>query len=358
MFPTPTSVAVSAEDARRLDDAFLRTNPTAYFRSRIHALLVTTEDAEPASIAVEFQDILGPIAAAKVKLGEQDRELQVAVDAVQLRAHVAEALMRLLLARLTVRSGIEPQSLWLATNETPTRLEEVLEQLRKHAQRSDFINVFAGMFLPVPLETTVSPDDAQGLQTFLDWVNHAALALSCGHLNLGALHNKIKHGLVVRPDDQTRLTATTTPPAADGGVPLSALTGDDAFDIFDTVVLEYISRPPGKPRQGLERTLLRADPATLLAEAWMLVVTHGALFHTCAYRHFGSDRSDEFMPYPGLPLGPTPAQVRRGKPQGMRFPLTLPPGGGQPSRQAGIDMGDVFVPLRFGQAMEGRVTDG
>jgi hypothetical protein len=123
-------------------------------------------------------------------------------------------------------------------------------------------------------------------------------------------------------------------------------------------VLEYISRPPGKPKNGYERTLLRADAPTLLAEAWMMAITHGALFHTGANLHIGDRGDATIAPHPGLAAGPNPEQVLANKSVGMRFPMTTPPGGGHPTRPSGIALPEGFFPLEFGKGLSATVQDG
>lgn len=103
------------------------------------------------------------------------------------------------------------------------------------------------------------------------------------------------------------------------------MTGDSAFDVFDTIVLEYISKPPkphGSEPLGFERTLLRVDAPAVLAEAWMLALLHGAIFHTCAYRHNGDKPLPTVAEHPGLALGPQPQRILGRYVVGLRFPVT------------------------------------
>lgn len=167
-------------------------------------------------------------------------------------------------------------------------------------------------------------------------------------INLNAAHNKVKHGLAVRSRGDLRMTFTTQPPYADGTIPLSALTGPNALDVFDSVVLDYLSRPPKEQgrKQGLEVSTLRLNPATLLPETWMMAVTHAAMFHIAATRHV-EDRGITIAPYPTLHLGPTPEQLLGNAVVGMRHPVTTPPDGGEPNRDAGIAFQQAFVPLKM-----------
>jgi hypothetical protein len=177
-----------------------------------------------------------------------------------------------------------------------------------------------------------SPKIVDACNVFVEWLGYAARLLSPAEIDLQAGHNKVKHGLAVRARSDMRVTFLTTPPNADGSVPLSALTGPDAIDIFDQPVLELLARGPKVDghRQGLEITQLRLKPSALLAEAYMLAMAHGALFHVAAVEHF-KDRDDlsEYQvppPFPGYPVGgPRPKNIDAHAPLGMRFPLTTPP---------------------------------
>ena len=67
---------------------------------------------------------------------------------------------------------------------------------------------------------------------------------SARHFDLNSAHNKVQHGLAVRARSDLRVTFNSTPPNADGTVPLSALSGDGTFDIFDRPILEFQGRAP------------------------------------------------------------------------------------------------------------------
>jgi hypothetical protein len=93
-----------------------------------------------------------------------------------------------------------------------------------------------------------------------------------------AANNKVKHGLAVRARSDMRVTFVSQQPNDDGSVPLSAFTGDGAIDIFDQPVLESLAPGPRVDghRQGLELTQLRLKPSAILAEVFMLAMTHPA----------------------------------------------------------------------------------
>lgn len=118
-------------------------------------------------------------------------------------------------------------------------------------------------------------------------------------------------------------------------------------------------------RQGLELTQLRLEPSAILAHAFMLAMTHGALFDVAAAEHFaGRDDLDEHLAppaFPGYPIGgPRPGHIDAGAPLGMRFPLTTPPGGGPVGRAAGIGFRDYFQTFQmdYENRVRGRVVDG
>lgn len=118
-------------------------------------------------------------------------------------------------------------------------------------------------------------------------------------------------------------------------------------------------------RQGLELTQLRLKPSAILAHAFMLAMTHGALFHVAAAEHFAGrvDLDERLAPptFPGYPVGgPRPSNIDAGAPLGMRFPLTEPPGGGPVGRAAGIGFRDYFQTFHmdYESRVRGRVVDG
>ena len=200
---------------------------------------------------------------------------------------------------------------------------------------------------------------ASASNVFADWLQFA-IDLLVGHeLQLNAAHNKVKHGLSVRARDDLKVSFVTTPPSADGTIPVGVLTGPDAVDIFDRPVIEVLAQAPKVDghRQGLELTQLRVDVPAVLAEAYMIAWAHGAMFHVAATKHFeGRVDLPDYLgapAHPGYPVGgPHPDHVSGKAPVGMRFPLTTPPGGGPARRPAGIAFRDSFIPLIFtGSAM-------
>lgn len=378
MYPPPAGQDLTEVQALGLDDTFLVSDPFQYFSSRITSLLTWHAGAPasdtplpepaPGSIRAEFNQYLQrPAADGPFK--DLDVHAQVAADALAVRHHVAEALLRLACARLAPFAGPGVRCLWVEIASGPTQIAEVIEHLNASAQEADpGERMLRALVEPERLQTARSnPEIVDACNVFVEWLCYAARLLSPNEIDLQAGHNKVKHGLAVRARSDMRITVMATPPNADGSVPLSAFTGPDAIDIFDQPVLEFIGRGSKVDghRQGLEITQLRLKPSALLAEAYMLAMAHGALFHVAAVEHFADRddlREDQVPPqFPGYPAGgPRPKNIDAHAPLGMRFPLTTPPGGGQVRREAGIGFCDRFQILDIDHAnrSSGHVVDG
>ncbi|MFA6575821.1 MAG: hypothetical protein WCS84_10410 [Nocardioides sp.] len=378
MYPPPAGQHLTEDQARELDDTFLASDPLQYFRSRIASLLAwqesapisanTLPDAEPGSIRAEFDRYLqrSPVNGP---FRDLDVHAQVAADALAVRHHAAEALLRLACARLAPSPRAGASCLWAEIASGATQIAEVIDRLNASAQEADpGERILRALVEPGAVETARhSPEIVDACNVYVDWLGYAAGLLSPGEIDLQAGHNKVKHGLAVRARSDMRVTFVTTPPNEDGTVPLSAFTGPDAVDIFDQPVLELLARGPKVDghRQGLEITQLRLKPSALLADAYMLAMAHAALFHVAAVEHFaGRDDLREHHvppPFPGYPVGgPRPKNVDAHAPLGMRFPLTTPPGGGPAGREAGIGFRDRFQVLYVDHAnrSSGRIVDG
>ncbi|WP_259362800.1 hypothetical protein [Paenarthrobacter ureafaciens] len=171
----------------------------------------------------------------------------------------------------------------------PNQLDQIVEQLQEFFSSPDAPMKFARLVLrQQDLQSGMTEQLASASNVFADWLQFS-IDLLVGHeLQLNAAHNKVKHGLSVRARDDLKVTFASTPPAADGTIPVSALTGPDAVDIFDRPVIEVLAQAPkvGGHRQGLELTQLRVDVPAVLAEAYMIAWAHGAMFHIAAARHF------------------------------------------------------------------------
>jgi hypothetical protein len=277
---------------------------------------------------------------------------QAATDAYALRHHAAECLVRLTSALSQRANGAEP-CVWEALSAGPNQLDQVVSQLRESFSSTEAPMQFARLVLrEQDLQSGMTEQLASSSNVFADWLQFATDLLEGHELQLNAAHNKVKHGLSVRARDDLKVSFVTTPPSADGTIPVGALTGPDAVDIFDRPVIEVLAQAPKVDghRQGLELTQLRVDVPAVLAEAYMIAWAHGAMFHIAATKHFEgrADLPDHVRApaHPGYPVGgPHPDHISGKAPVGMRFPLTTPPGGGPAQRPAGIAFRDSFIPL-------------
>lgn len=329
--------------------------------------LATPEHAKsyPADSLGRFSRLLGRPEGFIPETSPRSISTQVATDAYALRHHAAESLVRLT-AALSQRTSVGNSCVWEALSTGPNQLAQVVDQIRESFSSEEASIHFARLVVrEQDLQSGMTEQLASASNVFADWLNFA-IALLMGHeLQLNAAHNKVKHGLSVRARDNLKVSFSTTPPNADGTIPLSALTGPNAVDIFDRPVIEVLARAPkvdGHP-QGLELTQLRVDVPVVLAEAYMIAWAHGAMFHVAAAKHFaGRSHPPKYLTapaHPGYPVGgPHPDHVSGKAPVGMRFPLTTPPGGEPTRRPPGLAFRDVFIPFTFtGSAMRnGRVV--
>jgi len=366
MYPPPSGPELTADECRALDDDYFSSDPFSYFRSKIDALLDWSDDVIEAPPELSenrrrFCELVGSAAEACYPTTQEARRTQVALDAIQLRHQTAEALLRLIHARLTCRSSADSRSLWMELTRTPSQLRALVEELRPEVESPGFFAVMAGLMIPLPNGTKLDKQAIAAVSNALLWVIRAAELVSSGPIDLNAANNKIKHGVSARPEAKLRITFTTQPPDEDGNVPIGALSGDSAFDVVDSIVLEYLSRPPkphGSEPLGFERTLLRADASALLAEAWMLAILHGAIFNTSAYRHNGDSPHPHTPPHPGLALGPVPERVLGQHVVGLRFPVTTSMSG-RVHRSPGMLYTDgSFQTLELGAPTRGTVVEG
>lgn len=380
MYPPPAGQELTEEHARELDDTFLASDPFAYFRSRIASLLTwhdnaPTSDAElpqpePGSIRGEFDKYLRRPAVAG-PFGSLDVHAQVAGEALAVRHHAAEALVRLACACLTPPALAGASCLWAEVASGSHQIDGVIKTLRASAREADSGDrLFRALVEPGHVETVRSrPDILDACDVLADWLNYATELLSPTRtpaIDRQAGHNKAKHGLAVRTRADMRLILFTTPPNADGSVPLSSVTGSGAIDIFDQPVLELLTQGTkvAGHRQGFEITQLRLKPSALLAEAYMLALAHGTIFRVAAVRHFAGRDDLEHTgppPPPGYQIGgPRPRDIDAEAPLGFRFPLTTPPGG-QKAREGCLGFGDgSFMPANvdYANRMNGRIVDG
>lgn len=337
----PQGESLTDDQAYQLDAEFFRSSPLEYFVPRIEQLLTTSDRApvHDTEAAKSFRRKLG------LPLGERDplettesaRQRQRAVDAVSVRHHAAETLLRLLYA-LSVAAPREgdARSVWVAIADSPVSLKEVAEavaeRLNSHAAPS-----FPELFLPSGIE--VKEDLQRALDVAIEWTNHAIGLLTRDELAVNAGFNKVKHGLSVSTRDDVRVEILTTPVMAeDGTIPLSAF--DSSTPVFDRPLVTFIYRP--SRRAHLETASLRVEVETTLAEAWMISVVAGAVFAIAGRQRF--PESDAVPEYPTLPIGPTPDQLLGGSVLGSRAAITEPTA---PGRESGIFFHGSFQPIQF-----------
>lgn len=367
MFKPPDGRNLTAVQAAELDDSYFQSRPFGYFSSRIATLMAgnhASDNTMAGGVAADLAAALGQRSTSDLlDFNDSDRELQVATDAFALRHHAAESLVRLYHG-LTIGIGAQGsvRCVWSAVAEGPTKTVDVVKQSRAHLLSPEGHENFWTMVFPkvIAARHELEQPANQSLNVVGDWLSHAMNLLVRTDININAAHNKVKHGLAIRARDDLRLTFTTQGPNPDGTVPLSALTGDHAVDIFDATTLDFLARPPiqDKRKQGLEVSSLKLVPATLLAETWLMSVAHAAMFHVAAAQHFAG-RETPFQPFPRLPLGPTPEQLLGDAVVGMRHPVTTPPDGGPLDRTTGIAFRTTFVPLavNYGEKVTGRVVE-
>lgn len=381
MYPPPTGTRLSAEQRRSLDDTFLSSDPFGYFSARIHMLLEwadasnTHEDEAPTTsgdraaptgaVLTRFSSLLGAPEGVTPRTSPRSVTTQVATDAYAVRHHAAESLVRLT-AVLLARDESTESSVWEDLTKSPNRIADVIDQIRTHLDTDD-PKTFARLVLCAEDIVNGRGDILELVNdVFADWLQFAIDLLTAHELRLDAAHNKIKHGLAVRARDDLALWVTTTPPNTDGTYPVAALSGPEAVTIFDCPVLDVLAEAPkvdGR-KQGLEVTQLRVDVPVVLAEAYMIAWTHGAMFHVAASTHF---RGREHLPTEvHAPAHPSyyvfykyPDDIAADAPVGMRFPLTTPPDGGPLKRPMGIGFKEGFIALgRSGDARHNlRLTD-
>lgn len=354
-----TSVLLSEGHAKALDDEFFLSHPAAYFASRISSLLAAERSvAVPAPAdEPEFFEALGlAVTDDSLAFDEQDRRLQVAVEALSLRHQAAEALLRFMYAVTAAKpkEGDAP-STWLAVADSPIALIDVVEKTvaALSVDRELFLRC---LFTP---ETRVDEKAAAAANTAVAWVNHASSLLTGDELSVNAAHNKVKHGLAVRTRGDVRIEFITTPPDELGRIPVSAFGEGKSIPIFDRPMLTYLNRPQVQPKQGLEAVSLRVEVPVVLAEAWMIAKVYAAMFHSRAKRHFGDELPEGVAPYPALAIGRLPEHVIGGRPLGYREAVTLPPDGTTEPRESGLLFHGTFIPMDidYDSKVEGVVVE-
>lgn len=354
------SVHLSENHAKVLDDEFFLSHPAAYFASRISSLLSAARSVAPPTPADEpdFFDALGLTNTDLLLLfDEQDRRVQIAVEALSLRHQAAEALLRFMYAVTAAkpRQG-DAASTWLAVADSPNALIDVVHGTIAALDADDELFLRC-LFTP---GTRVDKNAAAAAETAVAWMNHASWLLTGDELSVNAAHNKVKHGLAVSARGDVRIEFITTPPDELGQIPVSAFGEGKSVPIFDRPMLTYLSRPHVRPKQGLEAVSLRVDVPAVLAEAWMIANVYAAMFHAQAKRHFGDEMPRGVAPYPTLAIGRLPEHVIGGRPLGYREAVTLPPNGTTEPRESGLFFLGSFVPMDidYDSKVEGVVVEG
>ncbi|WP_168626980.1 hypothetical protein [Cryobacterium sp. BB307] len=354
-------VALTPDQAKALDDEFFLSKPLSHFSSRIVMLMNAAGDTAAPSPAdqPDFFRALGLSSSETVlAFREEERQLDVAVDALALRHQAAEALTRFLytVAAATPRSGDAPCT-WLALADSPMRLDDVVAA-NKNAIEADPSKFLELLF---PYGATIDDTALAAAQTAIAWVNHAALLLTSDELSINAAYNKVKHGLAIRTRGDVRIELITRAPDELGQIPLSSFGEGKSIPIFDRPMLTYLSRSKNaKPKQGLEAVSLRVEVPVVLAETWMMANVYAALFHVAARKHYGHPLPDGVASFPTLVVGRLPEHVIGGSPLGYRTPVTSPPDGITEARPSGLFFHGRFVPMRvdLDSKVEGIVTDG
>lgn len=337
----PQGLNLTEDQASRLDAEFFRSSPLEYFVPRIEQLLLAGDrEAEHDDEAMQsFRRRLGlpPEEPDPLETSDSARERQRAVDAISVRHHAAETLLRLLyaLSVATPREG-DAASVWVGIADSPISMKEVAEAVAARLN-ADEPPSFPELFLPLGVE--VGENLQRALDVAVAWTNHAIGLLTRDELAVNSGFNKVKHGLSVSTRDDVRVDVMRVPVlAGDGTIPLSAF--ESSAPLFDRPLLTFLYRP--NRRAHLETASLRVDVETTLAEAWMFSVVTGAVFAVAGRRRF--PESDDLAAFPILPLGPTPDHLLGESVLGSRAPITEPT---IPGREPGVFFHGSFQPIQF-----------
>lgn len=216
------STTLTAEHVKLLDDEFFRSDPLAHFSSRIAMLLETNRTTETATSTDEpdFLRALGLQGGeASLAFTASHRRIHVATDALQLRHHAAEGLLRFLYAAAAAipRAG-DAASAWLSVADSPLSMKDVIEKTQEAL--SDDPHKFWDLLFPPG--TPLTHDTNVAAETALAWTNHAIRLLTDPELSVNAANNKVKHGLAVSVRGDVRIEFIAQGPNDDGTIPLSA----------------------------------------------------------------------------------------------------------------------------------------
>lgn len=364
MYPLPTSKALPRDLAAELDDRFLTSDPSGHFRVRLAALTSASVPQDfSGPLAARVQELLGPASALLTNVDARVVQMQVAIEALAVRHQIAEALLRLIHAVLHAPRS-DDRSVWVALTDTPTRMRDVIEQNRETLGESaeEAYRRMADLLLPLDTGTDAASIE-ESREIHVEWINFAIALMLQRNPDLNAAHNKFKHGLAVRAQDDLLLAVSKAAPTPDGTIEASALNGPDTARLLDGVTLELLARQPKKKGQahGLELTQMQTDPAATIAEAGALMLTHALLFHQAAAVHFASrsvPRGRQAPPFPGrFDGGPRPGKSRAHRPFALRFSLSLPVADGGSAKPELFWTDGARQELVFGARQQVRVID-
>lgn len=342
---TPTGRDLTPEDAKALDDEFFRSDPRSYFNARISATLDAHRAAQVPSPATdgEFFAAIGlQDSDLALTFDESARRTQAAIDAVALRHHAAEALVRFIHGvAVSKPHGNDARCVWIQIADCKLNLVQVAEA-NKAALDAKTPDPMTLLFRP---GTVLDEGHTVAADAAIAWLNRAIVLLTEDELSTNAANNKLKHGLAVAVRDDFRLDFVTQSLDEDGISLLDAVESGKSMPIFDRPVFTYLSRPCTTPKSGIEAVSLRVDVPVVLAEAWMIANVYAAMFHVAAHNHFGGKLPEGIAPYPRMVAGRYPHHVLGDSVLGTRATITTPPDGTTSARSDGIFLGAGFFPI-------------
>ena len=257
MYPPPAGTELTVDQARELDDTFLSSDPFQYFRCRIASLMAWQEtapvgdrplsEAARGSVRSEFNAYLQRW-AVDGRYKELDVHAQVAADALAVRHHAAEALLRLAWARLALEPITGPRCLWAEIATGPRPIEDVIARLNDSANAPNPGERMLRVLIPSgALEAARSNVEIiDAANVYVDWLAYAGadrLARRRSTLRPPTTRSSMDWLFELRSD--MRVTFAAQRPNDDGSMPLSAFTADGAIDIFDQRSLNHSLKDQG-----------------------------------------------------------------------------------------------------------------
>ncbi|MFL6100815.1 MAG: hypothetical protein ACJ71T_12775 [Actinomycetales bacterium] len=169
MFTEPVDPDLTPEQAQELDDDLFSSRPLEYFSARIASLLADLSAAEvyPAA-GREFARRLGLTRPDEIlAFTSDDRALQVAMDSLVLRHHVAEALVRLYHALAVPPAANRASCLWQRLADGPRTTVSLVDAVLAHLTSEAGHGQFPGLVLPP--DTALDEDAVTALNVMQDW---------------------------------------------------------------------------------------------------------------------------------------------------------------------------------------------